>query len=73
MKIKNLFALCIENKDFNDLEKRKIYQVIPDEKADKENYLCVIDESGEDYFYPESCFVIIQLPRKAQEAVKSAY
>ena len=31
-----MFALCIENKDCEDLEKRKIYQILPDEAAAKE-------------------------------------
>jgi hypothetical protein len=64
------FALCIENKDCEDLEKRKIYQMIPDEDADKEGYIRVIDESGEDYLYPQSYFVVVQLPRKVQEALQ---
>ena len=62
------FMLCIENKDCEDLEKRKIYQVLPDEEAEKEGYIRVIDESGEDYLYPKSYFIVVQLPRKAQEA-----
>ncbi len=33
-KKEQVFALCIENKDSEDLEKRKIYTVIPDEKAE---------------------------------------
>lgn len=33
------FALCIENKDSEDLEKRKIHQVIPDAEAKTEGYL----------------------------------
>ena len=66
------FALCMDNKDCEDLEKRKIYQVIPDEQAAKEGYLRVIDESGEDYLYPESYFILIQLPREAQEALRVA-
>lgn len=61
------FALCIENKDSEDLEKRKIYNIIPDEKAKKEGYLRVVDESGEDYLYPASYFIMIQLPREAQD------
>ena len=65
------FALCIENSDCEDLEKRKIYQVLPDDEAKKEGYLRVIDESGEDYLYPQSYFVIVQLPRKAQEALQT--
>jgi hypothetical protein len=63
------FALCIENKDCEDLEKRKIYQVLPDDDAEKEGYLRVIDESGEDYLYPQSYFILVQLPDEAQEAL----
>jgi hypothetical protein len=66
------FALCIENKDCEDLEKRKIYRVIPDEESEKEGYLRVIDESGEDYLYPQSYFVLVELPREAQEALRVA-
>jgi len=66
------FVLCIENKDCEDLEKRKIYQVLPDDKAEKEGYLRVIDESGEDYLYPQSYFILVQLPREAQEALQAA-
>jgi hypothetical protein len=63
------YVLCIDNKDCEDLEKRKIYQILPDDDAKKEGYLRVIDESGEDYLYPESYFILIQLPREAQEAL----
>jgi hypothetical protein len=66
------FALCIENKDSEDLEKRKIYRIIPDTEAKAERYLRVIDEFGEDYLYPESYFVLIQLPREAQDVLISA-
>ncbi len=66
------FALCVENKDSEDLEKRKIYQVLPDAKAEKEGYLRVIDESGEDYLYPVSYFIFVQLPREAREALRAA-
>jgi hypothetical protein len=44
--------------------------VLPDQDAEREGYLRVIDESGEDYLYPQSCFVSIQLPREAQEALR---
>ena len=66
------FALCIENKDCEDLEKRKIYQTLPDAEAEKEGYLRVVDESGENYPYPQSYFVLIPLPREAQEALQVA-
>jgi hypothetical protein len=66
------FALCVENKDCEDLEKRKIYQVIPDEDASRDGYLRVIDESGEAYLYPQTYFILIQLPREAQDALQVA-
>jgi hypothetical protein len=66
------FALCIENKECEDLEKRKIYRVLPDNKAAKEGYLRIVDESGEDYIYPESYFILIKLPREAQDALQVA-
>ena len=71
-KKEQVFALCVENKDCEDLEKRKIYKVLPDEEAEKEGYLRVIDESGEDYLYPQSYFVLVKLPREAQEALRIA-
>ena len=66
------FALCIENGDCEDIEKRKFYQILPDEAAAPEGYLRVIDESQEDYLYPESYFVFVELPPKAQEAFVAA-
>jgi hypothetical protein len=66
------FALCIENKECEDLEKRKIYTVLPDDEAAKKGYLRIVDESGEDYLYPESYFILVELPRKAQDAMKVA-
>ncbi len=66
------FALCIENRDCEDLEKRKIYKILPDDEAEKEGYLRVIDESGEDYLYPQSYFVPLHLPREAETALELA-
>jgi len=64
------YALCVENKDSEDLEKRKIYQVIPDEVAKEEGYLRIIDESGESYLYPESYFILVNLPQEAEKALQ---
>lgn len=63
------FAVCINNEGYPaSLELRKIYQILPDEKAAKHNLVRVIDESGEDYLYPQSFFVAIKLPQAAEEA-----
>jgi hypothetical protein len=63
------FALCVKNDSCDDLELRKIYEVLPDARAHKDGYLRIVDESGEDYLYPESYFVLVKLPREAQQAL----
>jgi len=72
-KVKSQFVACVKNKNYPAaLELRKLYQVIADETAAKLHQLRVIDESGEEYLYPESYFVPIQLPQAAEKAVRRA-
>ena len=59
------FALCVEDGGMEDLEVRKVYQVLPDREASREGYVRVIDESGEDYIYPADLFVLVKLPAAA--------
>ena len=67
------FAICIANTDYPAaLEVRKIYQVLPDADAARHQYLRIIDESGEDYLYPATDFVFIDLPQSIQEALLKA-
>jgi hypothetical protein len=67
------FVLCVKNKGFEvSLEPRKLYQVLPDRDAAKHQQLRVIDESGEDYLYPEECFREINLPHAVRRAVLAA-
>jgi len=56
------FALCVEDGGMEDLEVRKVYQVLPDREASREGHIRVIDESGEDYVYPSDMFVPVKLP-----------
>lgn len=63
------FVLCIENANCPELERRKIYQVLPDREGAEEGYLRVVDESGEDYLYPASYFVGVDLPQEAEDAL----
>jgi hypothetical protein len=55
------FAICLKNKGCEDLVVRKIFAVLPDERADKVKYLRVVDESGEDYLYPAHYFFVVEL------------
>jgi hypothetical protein len=67
------FVLCIKNRGFEvSLEPRKLYQVLPDSDAAKHQQLRIIDESGEDYLYPENYFREINLPQAIQKAVLAA-
>jgi hypothetical protein len=67
------FAVCLKNTGYEaSLEPRKIYEVVPDQEAEKHRQIRVIDESGEDYLYPESFFAAIELPQPLRKAVLSA-
>ena len=58
------FLLCVANRGCEDLETRKVYRQLPDEAAARDGYVRVVDESGEDYLYPETFFVVVDLPRE---------
>jgi hypothetical protein len=55
-----LFVRCVRNEGYPaGLELRKMYRVLADEQASNLHQLRVIDESGEDYLYPEEYFVFV--------------
>ncbi len=67
------FVICIDNADYPvSLEKRKIYEVLSDPDAEKIGHVRVVDESGEDYLYPASCFVDANLSKETRDAVAKA-
>ena len=61
------FAICIVNAGYEDLQIWKLYQIIDDPLAASEDYLRVVDESGEDYLYPASRFVVVKFPKLIEE------
>jgi len=70
---KTKLVACVKKRDYAaSLELRKLYQVVSDQAAAKLHHIRVIDESGEDYLYPESYFVAVQLPQSAERAVRRA-
>ena len=56
------FAICMSNQGYDDLEEAKVYPVLPDAKAAEVGCLRVVDESGEDYLYPENRFAMVDIP-----------
>jgi hypothetical protein len=68
-----LFAVCIRNDGYPaSLEVRKIYQLLPDPDVAILGQIRVIDESGEDYLYPASYFLEVQLPQALEEVLLRA-
>jgi len=66
-------VLCLRNDGYEvSLERRKIYQVVPDRDAGIHRQLRVVDESGEDYLYPAEFFAPIALPLALRRAVLAA-
>ncbi len=62
------YVLCVGNKGYPaSLEVRKIYQRLPDPDAARRGLARVVDESGEDYLYPESYFLSIELPKTVSQ------
>ncbi len=66
------FAICIRNTDADDLDLRKVYQVLPSAAASEAGYLRIIDESGEDYLYPADYFIVLDLSQTAEQALLQA-
>lgn len=63
------FGICIRNNGCEDLQIRKLYQILPDEAAAKNGLLRVVDDSGEDYLYPAENFILVPLPASIEQAL----
>jgi len=70
---KKHFAICVDNTDYEaSLILRKIYEIIPDEIGDKDDLLRLVDESGEDYLYHKSYFIVVGFPQEVEYALLAA-
>lgn len=62
------FALCVDNVDYEvDLILGKVYPILPDAKAGKDDFVRIVDESGEDYLYHKSHFVFVDFPKTVKK------
>ena len=58
------FALCIDNTEYQaSLILGKVYRILPDPKAARDDLVRIVDESGEDYLYHKSHFVFVAFPK----------
>jgi len=68
------FAICIDNSEYPaSLELHKVYRVLPDEEADLDGDLRIIDESGEDYLYPADYFVLLDVPKEKVQILTQSF
>ncbi|PYS14901.1 MAG: hypothetical protein DMG17_16040 [Acidobacteria bacterium] len=64
------FAICVKSDDLDLLTPRKIYEVLPDPSAEKSDFIRVIDNEGEDYLYPASCFIFVNFPNEVEKVLQ---
>lgn len=70
---KKRFVVCVRNTGYPaSLELRKIYHALADADAQAHGLVRVIDESGEDYLYPEEFFLALDLPQGVETALRRA-
>lgn len=57
------YAVCINNRGFEaSLEVGKLYEIVPDDEAERDEMLRVIDEDGEDYLFEANIFYPLVVP-----------
>ncbi len=67
------FVICVRNAGYEvSLELRKVYKVLPDTFAGRHHLVRIVDESGEDYLYPEEFFMPIEVPKAVEKALALA-
>lgn len=67
------FLLCVNNADYPaSLEVRKVYASLPDPVAESTGFVRVVNESGEDYLYPQTLFIAVELPQAAEAMFTAA-
>ena len=65
------FVMCVASGDWPaSLEVRKVYRCVPDANANEQGLFRVIDDSGEDYLYPEDLFEPVTLSANAARLFK---
>ena len=64
------FALCLENAGNEaSLILGKVYRVLPDVRAAKDNLVRLVDESGEDYLFDKHQFAFVEFPQSVRRKI----
>jgi hypothetical protein len=63
-------AVCLDNEGNEaSLIRGKLYPVVADARAARDGLVRIIDESGEDYLFPEEQFTFIELPQAVRRKI----
>jgi hypothetical protein len=61
------FALCIDNAGYR--ASLKVYPILPDPQAARDELVRIVDESGEDYLYHWDYFVFVDFPAAVKRKI----
>jgi hypothetical protein len=63
------YVMCINNEGYLvSLTLRRVYKVISTEQEEQGGWLRVVDDTEEDYLFPASRFVTVQIPVEAERS-----
>jgi hypothetical protein len=63
-------ALCLDNSGNEaSLVLGKVYRVVPDARAAKDDLIRIVDESGEDYLFDSRQFVLVEFPQAVRRKI----
>jgi hypothetical protein len=69
-----MFAVCVDNTGYPaSLERHKLYRVLADDDVAVDGDVRIIDESGEDYLYPATYFVLLDLPQRIDSLIQASF
>ena len=64
------FALCLENEGNEaSLILGKVYRILPDARAAKDDLVRIVDESGEDYLFHKSQFAFVDFSQTVRKKI----
>ena len=64
------FALCLTNAGNEaSLILGKVYRVLPDARAAKDDLVRIVDESGDDYLFDKTQFAFVDFPQAVRKKI----
>ena len=64
------FALCVDSTGYQaSLVPGKVYRILPDPRAAKDDLVRIIDESGDDYLFHKTQFAFVDFPQAVRKKI----